>query len=212
MRWWLVLQFVIVLVVAPGCGLGGAAPPPDGQLAIENLAKWYQLYRADNTGATPANSLDPARPSHEPWYWQGVTHGKVVRGKKYYGVIARTIASPAYRDKDIIDGHSNTMMVSEKRVYINRYKIGDWHDDIGWTDGWDPDIMRYTGYPPAPDINQGAPNDPGGVIDYHFGAAHSSAINAVFADGHVTQIAYVVDLVTFNAMGDRRDGQAITIE
>ena len=166
----------------------------------------------DYAGATPANSLDPARPSHEPWYWQGVTHGKVVRGKKYYGVIARTIASPACRDKDIIDGHSNTMMVSEKRVYINRYKIGDWHDDIGWTDGWDPDIMRYTGYPPAPDINQGAPNDPGGVIGYHFGAAHSSAINAVFADGHVAQIAYVVDLVIFNAMGDRRDGRVITIE
>ena len=55
MRWWLVLQFVIVSVVAPGCGLGGGAPPPEGQLAIENLAKWYQLYRADNAGKPPAD-------------------------------------------------------------------------------------------------------------------------------------------------------------
>ena len=72
--------------------------------------------------------------------------------------------------------------------------------------------MRYTGYPPAPDIPERAPGDPGSVIGYHFGAAHSNAINAVFADGHVTQIAYDFDLVTFNAMGDRRDGLAIASE
>ena len=30
--------------------------------------------------------------------------------------------------------------------------------------------------------------------------------------GHVTQIAYDIDLVTFNAIGDRRDGLVITID
>jgi prepilin-type N-terminal cleavage/methylation domain-containing protein/prepilin-type processing-associated H-X9-DG protein len=166
----------------------------------------------DYAGATPANVLNPDSPNHEPWFWQGVTHGIVRPGKWYYGVIVRTIASKACRDKDITDGHSNTMMVSEKRVYTNRYKLGDWHDDIGWTDGWDPDIMRYTGYPPGPDIGQGSPGDPGGVFGYYFGAAHSSAFNALFADGHVAQIGYNIDLVTFNALGNRQDGLVIKFE
>ena len=52
-RWWVVLHFVAMFLAAPGCG--GGAPPPDGQLAIENVAKWYQLYRADNRGKPPAN-------------------------------------------------------------------------------------------------------------------------------------------------------------
>jgi prepilin-type N-terminal cleavage/methylation domain-containing protein/prepilin-type processing-associated H-X9-DG protein len=166
----------------------------------------------DYAGATPANELNVQSPSHEPWFWQGVTHGTVVPGKMYRGVITRTIASRACRDKDITDGHSKTMMVGEKRVYTNRYTIGDWHDDIGWTDGWDPDIMRYTGYLPARDMQQGGANDPGGVIGYHFGAAHINGMNAVFADGHVTQIPYDIDLITFNAMGHRADGLSIGIQ
>jgi prepilin-type N-terminal cleavage/methylation domain-containing protein len=166
----------------------------------------------DYAGATPDNDGVGTSPNHEPWYWQGVTHGNVVGGKKYYGVIVRTVASPAARAKDIKDGHSKTMVVAEKRVFTNRYEIGDWHDDIGWTDGWDPDIMRYTGYLPGPDVRQGAPGAPGSEIGYHFGAAHSAAMNAVFADGRVTQIAYEIDPITFNSMGDRRDGLTITVE
>ncbi|MEA1952092.1 MAG: hypothetical protein U9N87_11950 [Planctomycetota bacterium] len=54
-RWWVVLPFVAMLITASGCDLGGGAPPPEGQLAIENIAKWYQLYRADNRGKSPPN-------------------------------------------------------------------------------------------------------------------------------------------------------------
>jgi hypothetical protein len=48
-----VFQFVALLVAAPGCGIGGGGPPPEGQLAIENVAKWYSLYRAENAGQVP---------------------------------------------------------------------------------------------------------------------------------------------------------------
>jgi prepilin-type N-terminal cleavage/methylation domain-containing protein/prepilin-type processing-associated H-X9-DG protein len=163
----------------------------------------------DYAGSTPANELNLNSLNHDPWFWQGIGHGTVTPGKKYYGVIVRTIASPACRDKDITDGHSKTMMIGEKRIYTNRYALGDWHDDIGWTDGWDPDIMRYTGYRPGRDVEQGGPGDPGGVIGYYFGSAHLTGFNVVYADGHVRQIPYDIDLITFNAIGDRRDGLAI---
>jgi hypothetical protein len=42
-----------ILFGASGCELGGGAPPPEGILAIENVAKWYQLYRASHRGKPP---------------------------------------------------------------------------------------------------------------------------------------------------------------
>ncbi len=175
----------------------------------------------DYAGSTPAHVLDPANPTHEPWFWQGVTHGDVVRGSQrairfggntypigYQGVIARTGMGDPCKTRNITDGLTNTMAIGEKRIYTNRYELGDWHDDIGWTDGWDPDIMRYTGYQPGSDIQQSSPEPRG--YGYHFGSAHASVFNSVFADGHVTSIEYDIDLVVFNSMGNREDG--LTIE
>ncbi len=51
------------------------------------------------------------------------------------------------KPRQITDGLSKTMMIGEKRLHTDLYEVGDTHDDIGWTDGWDPDIMRFTGYP-----------------------------------------------------------------
>ncbi len=95
---------------------------------------------------------------------------RLSRVKDYFGVIVRSFASEPCRDKDIEDGTSKTMMIGEKRIFVNRYNIGDWHDDIGWTDGWDPDIIRYTGYQPGPDpLN-------GGRCRLPFWFGHNSAL------------------------------------
>jgi len=177
----------------------------------------------DYAAATPSNLFDPeANPTHEPWFWQGVTHGDVGRARKeirfagqifqtgYQGVIARTGIGQACKSKDITDGLSNTMAVGEKRLFIDRYELGDWHDDIGWTDGWDPDIMRYTGYAPGPDIPSptGRQREPAG-FGYHFGASHAAGFNASFADGHVTLLNYDIELEVFNALGNRQDGLVV---
>jgi prepilin-type N-terminal cleavage/methylation domain-containing protein len=169
----------------------------------------------DYAGATPANRFTEADLNRNfEWFWSagksGVTHGQPPANCPFQGVIVRGLSARPARSKDILDGHSKTMVISEKRVYTNRYEIGDWHDDIGWTDGWDPDIMRYTGLTPDVDVRQGAPGAPGDV-GYHFGSAHTTAIQAVFADGSVRPIAYEVDRMTFNAMGNRQDGLTFTM-
>lgn len=171
----------------------------------------------DYAGSTPANNVnDPAQDdpgNANNAYWQGVTHGDVLSGNRTYnfnGVFVRTFANKATREKDITDGMSKTMMVSEKRVFMDLYTVGDWHDDIGWTDGWDPDIMRYTGILPGPDVTKTSGQV--GDVGYHFGSAHSAGINTVFADGHVALIPYSVDIIMFNALGHRSDGLVVDIE
>ncbi len=49
------LILVTVLALA-GCGKGGNDPPSvESLMAIENVGKWYQLYRADHGGKQPAD-------------------------------------------------------------------------------------------------------------------------------------------------------------
>jgi prepilin-type processing-associated H-X9-DG protein len=173
----------------------------------------------DYASATPGNYDDVRRAftSIDHWYWQSISHislsGTRLAEKEnsmdYQGVITRTFFDKPCRMGQVSDGTSKTMAVSEKRLAINRYQIGDWHDDIGWTDGWDPDIIRFTGVAPAADAIPGAPSSTTRNLGYQFGSAHSAGINTVFADGHVTLISFNVDVETFNAIGHRDDGLAI---
>jgi len=179
----------------------------------------------DYASSTPANptagdiaakmadpSIMPAT-EQELSFWQSVTHGGVVKGKTYMGVVTRTVAAEPCKPKHITDGLSNTMAIGEKRVMSNLYESGDWCDDVGWTDGWDPDIIRYTGSQPGPDVPTGTPRPPKEKLDfgYNFGAIHPSGFNVVYADGHVGTLQYDIDLATFNALGHRSDGLSLTV-
>jgi prepilin-type processing-associated H-X9-DG protein len=106
--------------------------------------------------------------------------------------------------RDITDGLSNTLMVSEKR--INLAYLGQWQNDDnqGYTVGFNYDTVRKTTRVPAPDYSARV-GDGGG----RFGASHPGRVNAVFADGSIRPISYTIDARLFMLLGDKSDGQVI---
>jgi prepilin-type N-terminal cleavage/methylation domain-containing protein len=127
-------------------------------------------------------------------------------GSTYWGLIVRggagrslTMENP---DGSIPDGLSNVLLVSEKRLNSTRYETGDWHDDSGWRDGWDPDVIRSTGLQPMIDM----PADPHG---WRFGSAHTGSMNAMMGDRTLRTIKYSITVGVFNQLGHRADGTPI---
>ncbi len=133
--------------------------------------------------------------------------------------------------RNVSDGLSNTMLISEKYV---RFDMTDtvapdgttsWSDDRGWTDGWDPDTIRFTGYQPISDGDkgfcfntsvtggEGNPYCTGQSADvYFFGSSHAGGLNAVFTDGSVHKISFDVDVQVFNAIGTRNGDEIVDHE
>jgi len=147
------------------------------------------------------NSL-PKPPGITDWTWSNPLDAD------YRGIIIRSNdAGHAITTSQVLDGTSNTSMIGEKFVVPKLYDKGDWCDDRGWTDGWDPDVMRFTAFAPVRDKN-----DSIGLIwdhGYYFGAAHPAGINMAYGDGSVHFVSYNVDRNVFNRLGDRRDGNVI---
>lgn len=108
----------------------------------------------------------------------------------------------------ITDGSSNTIVLSEKRLSPSLYQTGDWHDDKGWSGGWDTDGLRSTACEIGPDEET---ND-GAVAGYRFGSAHASGMNAGYADGSTHFLNYEIDAMVFNSLGHRSDGDVIDVE
>jgi prepilin-type N-terminal cleavage/methylation domain-containing protein len=207
----------------------GSAQPatfPCGSASYDPLQLWP---------LEPLSRLGFARLSYwctDPGGWQPVAH--------YGGVIVRTpyrLLSPAtatqaavgemvpgydtaIRPGQITDGLSNTMVISEKLVRSDQYEGGGVSDDRGWADGWDPDTVRFTGFPPLSDGDtaicwSGNVQLERACIGFgstqpvmFFGSAHPGGVNAVFADASVHFISFDVEHFIFNALGTR-DGQEI---
>jgi prepilin-type N-terminal cleavage/methylation domain-containing protein len=126
------------------------------------------------------------------------------------GTVTQLGYKPNCKIKDIADGTSKTMMVFEKRL-ISPYQTHGADDDEGWSSGWDFDTVRTTYCTPAQDSPQGiASGDSKGSFRAP-GSAHAAGVIAVFADGSVSTIGYDIDAETFNCLGHREDGQAVTV-
>jgi prepilin-type N-terminal cleavage/methylation domain-containing protein/prepilin-type processing-associated H-X9-DG protein len=134
----------------------------------------------------------------------GVTHGLcdyAASNLEGTGVVRQYIP---VRIADITDGLSNTLMVSEKRLNWRYLGQPQGNDYVGYTAGWENDVVRSTDEPPRPDYNG---DDDGG--EDLFGASHPGRFNAVFADGSVTSISYSINPTVFSYLGNKSDGQVI---
>lgn len=166
----------------------------------------------DYAGATPGASVNSW---DQFWFTHNICGGSCVwtippESAIYKGIIVRSGYGRKCTFGEIVDGTSNTLMIGEKFLRPYGYDSGDWHDDRGWTDGWDPDIMRYTAYKPMRDKNP--PFPPGDVPNnegYHFGSPHPAGVMFVLGDGAVRTVTYEIDASTFNSLGDRQDGKEV---
>jgi len=159
----------------------------------------------DYAAATPTENMNMGSTGEAPdaSLWQGDIWG--VPNARWSGVIIRKPGqTQPINFSGIVDGTANVFIVSEKRIDRRNIDQGDWHDDCGWSDGWDPDTIRSTATKPAPDQN-------GGVSGYEFGSSHPGIIQAVFADGSVRTIGYTVDINVFNRIGHRQDGNTVDL-
>jgi prepilin-type N-terminal cleavage/methylation domain-containing protein/prepilin-type processing-associated H-X9-DG protein len=120
----------------------------------------------------------------------------------------------------ITDGTSSTMMIGEKYIRTDFTQGGTPSDDTGWTDGWDPDVMRCSCVQPVNDSSvnyeyTGNIGDPAGKDNKWemmvMGSSHPGGINVVFADCAVHTISYDVDVLVFNALGTRNGGETADI-
>lgn len=141
--------------------------------------------------------------------WRRITQDPATPGID--GLWVKNVPSPTRMSK-ITDGTSKTMLIAEKYIRSDLYQTGSPSDDTGFTDGWDPDIMRCTCIGPLNDgevneeftSNFGDPPGTGGVWEtFVLGSAHTGGMNAVFADGSVHTISYNIELPVLNALGTR---------
>jgi type II secretory pathway pseudopilin PulG len=138
------------------------------------------------------------------------THGAPGGGEILRGVPRPTTFA------GIADGASQTFLLGEKYVRSNMYGGGGSSDDHGWSEGWDPDVIRSTCFQPYPDSDGyqfqslGADDIFGPDKDVvYFGSAHGSGFHGIYADSSVHTLNYDVDVTIFNALATRAGDEVI---
>jgi prepilin-type N-terminal cleavage/methylation domain-containing protein/prepilin-type processing-associated H-X9-DG protein len=192
---------------------------------------WRQV-KNDYAAVVPAWPVTATMtPESAFWGGDGHTQGVISRlgpnAKTGRQAIKTTLSS-------IPDGTSNSMMLGEKFQPTNRYN--DWWsgDDKAAMHGFDDNTFRSTvqnpkyfpGNPVRDFVTRSSDNsesdpctnkDPVYSCDtwhakFVFGSPHSSGIQAVFADGHVQNIAFGIDQTTFAAIGGINDGVVFNLQ
>jgi prepilin-type N-terminal cleavage/methylation domain-containing protein/prepilin-type processing-associated H-X9-DG protein len=104
---------------------------------------------------------------------------------------------------NISDGASNTVLVGEKYLNPDNYSDGiDLADNENMYTGYNNDNFRVTSATPMQD-------QPGYASETAFGSAHSGGCHFVFCDGSVKMLNYSISTTIYNAIGNRKDGQAV---
>lgn len=177
----------------------------DGDLVVDSDVKNALIWGCEQCTGQQGLPPDNPRPDKKPLF-----RGVIQRNDYNANSNQRLGWWVRVTEAQITDGTSNTMLLSEKRLVPSKYNDGSWHDDRGWTDGWDPDIVRSTFFPLQPDAEE--PDAPTNNLPYSFGSAHAGGVNSVYADGSVQFISYSVDPEIFNLLGNRSDGQVFSLD
>jgi prepilin-type N-terminal cleavage/methylation domain-containing protein len=177
-----------------------------------DLLTWLMDYASTTPGRIWRNEGDYWGCASDSCIWTATS------GKEYWGIIVRTNYNKTTRSESgstgtigfgqVPDGMSKTLMITEKRIDPAKYDTGAWHDDRGWSDGWDPDTVRSTAYP----MGQDASHTDLGMSEREFGftigSAHPAAVHAARGDGSVDSIDYGIDPHVLNQMAHRNDSES----
>jgi prepilin-type processing-associated H-X9-DG protein len=137
------------------------------------------------------------------------------------GVITRTGLAHV-RLTDITDGTSNTAMVGEKRMKLDRFNLTVDDNESYYSAGWDSEIIRAavtdldtgTSWGPNPDI-RATTNPPFTDLNSglrQFGSSHASGCNIVLCDGSVRHIRFNPDRTQFRRLCTKADGAVLSLD
>ncbi|MGF1580424.1 MAG: DUF1559 domain-containing protein [Gemmataceae bacterium] len=108
-----------------------------------------------------------------------------------------------HRLEEFTDGLSNTLLVGEKHVPYDKLGMGGW--DCSLYDGGSRTCsLRPTGrrWPLTTDPDN---------LEWVFGSLHTHVVQFAFADGHVTGLPATIDLMTYERLGRRNDGEPVSL-
>lgn len=193
--------------------------PSMGSYQWGKYSYWWQL---GNGGAPKDDGVYDGAIVRTPWrILTGATATAPAVGEFAKGV------PHAIRPGQVTDGMSHTFMIGEKLIRSDMYNglcptggSGP-SDDRGWSDGWDPDVVRMTCYPPISDSDRAICfNSDVSISQYctgcpfrdvlFFGSAHTGGMNGAFCDGSVQFISFNVDHIIFNAHGTRNGKEVVS--
>lgn len=115
----------------------------------------------------------------------------------------------------IDDGTSNTYLVGEKYLHVDRYEDGTSPgDNESLYSGYCSDLHRFTGItkrlafnldPYAPPLKDDQSDGVDPPADIRFGSAHPNGFNMVYCDGSVRHLDFQIDADIHLRSGDRHD-------
>ncbi len=119
-----------------------------------------------------------------------------------------------FRMGDIPDGQSNTLMLGEKQLNINRFGFTYDDNEPYVAPGWDAEIFRRGSrtIPPAHDsLHPSYTNVDPNVGSNHFGASHPQTFNGAMGDGAVLSIRYNINPEVWHRLCNRQDRQVVDL-
>jgi prepilin-type N-terminal cleavage/methylation domain-containing protein/prepilin-type processing-associated H-X9-DG protein len=139
------------------------------------------------------------------------------------GVVVRTGLTKV-NFAGITDGTSQTILVGEKRMKLDKFNTSYDDNESYYSPGWDSEVIRAAvtdadttsalnnlSWGPNPDIRVTGPmfTDPNSGLA-QFGSSHTGGCNFVLCDGSVRMIKFNPDRTQFRRMCTRNDGAVLS--